>query len=467
MRRCRVAHDLLSGTTLRERATRAAGDAKLRGTLARVSDRFAGGREIAAAAIENWEELRTAARAVRARNIRRLPELLEQLTERVEALGGHVHFAADAGEATAIVAAVARESGARSAVKSKSMVTEEIGLNDALQRAGVEVVETDLGEWIIQLADELPSHILAPAIHRTREDVAELFRRAASGDVAAVPEELCAFARARLRERFLAADMGITGVNFAVASTGTTVLVTNEGNGRMVTSVPRVHVAVMGMERVLASWEELDLMLTLLPRAGTGQDTSVYVTISTGPRRPPEVDGPQELHLVVVDNGRSALLGGEYQEMLHCIRCGACLNVCPVYRQIGGHGYGWVYSGPMGAVLTPLLNAAHEAGELREASSLCGACWQACPVKIPLQDMLLSLRRDHARTAPRAQSIAWDAWAAAWSSPAAYRASTRLASGGSRLVPERMTPSRWSAGRTPPRAPEGPSFRRSPEGRDA
>ena len=456
-----MAHDLLTGTTLRSRAAGAVANGHLRSALASFSDRFSDGRLAAAAALENWEEMRTAARAVRARNIQHLPELLEQLAERVEARGGRVHFAIDAAAATAVVAAIARDTGARSAVKSKSMVTEEIGLNDVLAAAGVDVVETDLGEWIIQLAEELPSHILAPAIHRTREDIADLFRKVAAGDVAAIPEELCAFARGRLRERFLHADMGITGANFAVAESGTVVLFTNEGNGRMVTSIPRVHVAVMGMERVLADWEELDLMQTLLPRSATGQDISVYMTMCTGPRRPPEVDGPDEFHLVVVDNGRSELLGTEFAEMLNCIRCGACLNVCPVYRQIGGHGYGWVYSGPMGAVLTPLLNRAEEAGELREASSLCGACWQACPVKIPLQDLILSLRRHHAAEAGLAQTAPWDAWAAAWSRPTAYRASTRTAAAISRVVPEALTPRRWSDGREPPRAPRGGSFRRS------
>jgi L-lactate dehydrogenase complex protein LldF len=438
-----VSHDQLAGTTLRGRTAAAVDDAVLRGRVAKAVDRFGGGRLRALAEIEGSEELRTTARAIRSEIVADLPALLERLADRVLALGGHVCWAADAAEANAYVAALAARTGARTIVKSKSMATEEIGLNDVLGRAGHEVVETDLGEWIVQLAEETPSHIIAPALHHDRHSVLDVFERAADAvGVDAVPEALNAFARARLRDKFLSADIGVTGVNFAVAETGSVVLVTNEGNGRMVTSLPRVHVAVMGMERLVATWDQLDLLLQLLVRSATGQRLSSYTSIVTGPRRAGEPDGPDEFHLVILDNGRSALLGTEFQEMLDCIRCGACLNVCPVYRQVGGHAYGWVYSGPMGAVLTPLLAGGHpEAAEVANASTLCGACMDACPVQIPLQDLLLALRRRRATGAPPAERAGWAAWATAWGSATTYEASTRAAAWGrglgrhARLVP--------------------------------
>jgi L-lactate dehydrogenase complex protein LldF len=445
----------VSKSQLRVRATAAVADAHLQIALQNATDRFALGRGLATMSV-NWEELREAARSIRAGIMRHLPDVLARLADEVIARGGHVFWAADAAEANDYVASVARRTEAKLAVKSKSMVSEEIHLNSALEADGVEVVETDLGEWIIQLAGETPSHIIAPALHKTRHDVAQLFGRIADGDVSEVPAELCAFARERLREKFLRADLGITGVNFAVAETGTVLTVTNEGNARMVTSLPRTHVAVMGMERAVETWDQLDVLLALLTRAATGQPISVYVTAVTGPRLTPEVDGPDELHLVILDNGRSDILGTQFEETLHCIRCGACLNVCPVYRQIGGHAYGSVYSGPIGAVLTPLLD--ERAAELSGASSLCSACWEACPVKIPLQDMLLALRTRRAPDASAAERAAWSAWAAAWSSPAAYRASTRVAAAAARVLPESLGPKAWSEGRARPR-PAGAPFR--------
>ncbi|MEA3215704.1 MAG: L-lactate dehydrogenase complex protein LldF [Acidimicrobiia bacterium] len=457
-----MSHDLLTGTTLRNRTAKATADLSLRSTLQYVTDRLATSGVAGAGLLDNWEELRDAARAQRAQIISRLPEILAQLADRWEANGGRVFWAADAEEARGYISEVVSRRQAKRVVKSKSMATEEIGLNDALESQGVEVVETDLGEWIIQLADQPPSHIIAPAIHLTRDDVRDIFNRepASAGALSNVPEELCAFAREQLREKFLTADVGISGCNMAVAETGSMVLVTNEGNGRMVTSLPPVHIAVMGMERVVETWEQLDLILALLPRAATGQDLSVYTTQVTGPRRPGEIDGPEELHLVILDNGRSELIGGEFQEMLNCIRCGACLNVCPVYRQVGGHAYGWCYSGPMGAVLIPLLNRAEEAGELSGASTLCGACYDACPVKIPLQDLLLALRRKRVdEEATRAQRVAWKTWATAWSHPQSYRASTAAAARVGRVLPTRLFPHAWAAGREIPRARTGPSFR--------
>jgi L-lactate dehydrogenase complex protein LldF len=326
------------------------------------------------------------------------------------------------------------------------------------------VVETDLGEWIIQLARQTPSHIIAPALHHDRHSILELFRAVAGApaSLSSEPTELNRFARASLREHFLSADIGITGANFGVVESGSIVLVTNEGNGRMVTSLPRVHIVLMGAERLVETWDQLDLMLQLLTRSASGQRLSSYTTIVTGPRRDTDADGPDELHVVVLDGGRSALLGTEMHEMLACIRCGACLNVCPVYRQIGGHAYGWVYTGPMGAVLTPLLAGHHpEAAEVAGASTLCGACMDACPVQIPLQDLLLELRQRKAEHASAAERAGWRAWAELWSHSGSYRASTKAATWGRRLAAHaRLVPGagRWAAERELP-APARRRFR--------
>jgi L-lactate dehydrogenase complex protein LldF len=445
----------LSGTTLRARTAAAVADPELRARLRRAVDRFAGGRVRGLAELDDAEGLRTAARAVKGSVLAALPEVLGRMADEVLARGGHVHWAPDAAAANAYIADVAKRQHARTIVKSKSMATEETGLNEALLAAGFRVVETDLGEWIIQLAQETPSHLIAPAVHHDRYSITSLFERTAGAvDVPAVPEELNAFARGRLREEFLRADIGISGANFGVAETGSIVLVTNEGNGRMVTSLPRTHIVLMGMERVVATWDQLDLLLQLLVRSATGQRLSSYTSVVTGPRAEDEADGPDELHVVILDNGRSDLLATEFHEMLACVRCGACLNVCPVYRQVGGHAYGWVYSGPMGAVLTPLLAADHpEAAELGNASTLCGACMDACPVQIPLQDMLLALRRRKAAVAGAAERAGWRAWSEAWRRPATYAASTRAASWSRGLGRHaRVLPGagRWAAGHTVP-----------------
>ncbi|HHC07965.1 MAG TPA: iron-sulfur cluster-binding protein [Actinobacteria bacterium] len=434
--------------SFRDRAAAAIADPGLHEALHRATDRFVeirkGGDDLA-----NLEGLKAAARWVRHRTLERLPEILARFADEVEAAGGVVHWAADAEEANRIVRDLAVDRGVRSVVKTKSMLTEELGLNDALEAAGLDVVETDLGEWILQLAGDRPSHILGPAIHFTKERIAEVFSRVAGRAVPPDPATLCSIAREELRARFLAADLGISGCNFAVAETGTVVLVTNEGNGRMVTSVPPIHVVVMGMERIVETWEELDLVMTLLPRSATGQRLSVYTTQITGPRRPGEVDGPDELHVVVVDNGRSAILGTPSHEMLHCIRCSACLNVCPVYRQVGGHAYGSVYSGPMGAVLTPLLRPDDpEARELAYASSLCSACHEVCPVGIPLQDLLLEQRRRNRRGR---RDLGFRAWAATWSRPATYRASIAAIRTGAGRLPDALVPTSWKDGRRIPR----------------
>jgi L-lactate dehydrogenase complex protein LldF len=443
----------LESTHLRDRMAAAAADPVVPGRIRVAVDRFGDHRKLGLAELDDADGLRHQARALKTSILAELPDLVGRLRERAEARGVVVHEAADADAACRIVAGIA---GGKRVVKSKSMATEEIGLEAALEATGAHVVETDLGEWIIQLARETPSHIIAPAVHHDRHTILEVFERVAGAHgVAAEPAALNAFARERLRTEFLAAEVGITGVNFAVADTGSLVLVTNEGNGRMVTSLPPVHVAVLGVERLVRNWAELDLFLGLLTRSATGQRLTSYTSILSGPRRPGEPDGPDELHLVIVDNGRTDLRGGRYEEMLGCLRCGACLNVCPVYRQTGGHAYGWVYPGPMGAVLTPLLAGGAHAAELPKASTLCGACMDACPVEIPLQDLLLHLRQERAEhRAARTERVGWRAWAEAWSRPAGYRASVATMRGGSRLLGShaRHLPgaSAWAAGRSLP-----------------
>ncbi len=446
--------------SLRDRTTSALIDSRLHAALANAADTFESRREAASEAFADPAAVTAHARAIRADVLRRLPDLLAKLADGVIGAGGHVCWAATAEDARAYVCDVARRRGATKIVKGKSMLSEEVELNPALEADGIEVTETDLGEWIIQVANETPSHIIVPAIHRDRGQIADVLRRVADGDLSDVPEELAAFAREKLRAKFLEADIGITGVNFGVAATGTCVLVTNEGNGRLCSSVPPVHIALMGMERVVADWAQFDVLLALLPRSATGQAVTTYVSAMTGPRLEGELDGPDEFHLVIVDNGRSAVAASEFAEMLSCIRCGACLNVCPVYRQVGGHAYGWVYSGPMGAVLTPLF--AHDgygsANELANASTLCGACWEACPVGIPLQDLLLAQRRRNAADARPSEQVAWQAWAATWSRTGTYWASLRAGTVVQRLLGERLArlpgARNWAMGRAMPRAAE-------------
>jgi L-lactate dehydrogenase complex protein LldF len=419
------------------RVDAALGDAALQTALERATSRFVGNRAAALATLTDAEGLRDQARAVRAKALSRLDELLERLADRIEARGGHVFWAADGEAARRYIVDLARARGARLVVKSKSMASEEIQLNHALEPAGVDVVETDLGEYIIQLAGETPSHIIAPAIHKTREQVAALFHKHLGVDSGSDVRALALAARQALRQQFLRADIGISGVNFGIANEGAIVLVTNEGNGRLTTTVPPVHVAVMGIERIVESLDDLGVLLQLLARSATGQKLTTYTSIISGPARNGEPDGPEEFHLVLLDNGRSRMLGGEYAESLLCIRCGACLNVCPVYGAIGGHAYGGVYSGPIGAVLTPLLEpTVVDAYDLAHASSLCGACEAACPVRIAIPDMLLRLRSDNVDqgNTPRGEKMMIRVWGATMRHPALYRVAGHLAALVTRLL---------------------------------
>jgi L-lactate dehydrogenase complex protein LldF len=356
------------------------------------------------------EAWRDAVAAVRRHTIAHLDRYLAEFADNVERAGGHVFFAADAKEAREYVADVARRKGVRRVVKAKSMVSEEIELDAALAATGAEVTETDLGAYIAQLAGERPYHITGPAVHMRLPRIREILSQAAGDDLPEEPDALAASARRTLRDRFLTADLGVTGANFGVASTGTVVLVTNEGNGRMTTTLPPTHVVVMGMERLVPDWRSLEPLLVMLPRAGTGERLTTYVSAITGPRREGDADGPEELHVVIVDNGRSRVLGTKYQPVLQCVRCGCCADFCPVYRTMGGHAYDSVYTGPIGAVLTPLLEGLEGREHLPFASTLCGACDDACPARVPLSDLLLELRADTAASGPGSSSAAEPGW---------------------------------------------------------
>ncbi len=378
----------------RRDAQQALADPVMQTTIGHAVRTFRFNRARILSTLPEWEDWREEARAVKAHTLAHLDHYLNLLDRNVRAAGGTVHWAVDGAEARRIVLTLADTHGVRHVTKSKSSVTSEIGLNGALQAADVEVTETDLGEFIVQLGGEEPSHFVVPAIHRDVPHIASLFARHLGAPDTQDPEILTGVARRYLREKFLAAEMGVSGVNFAVAESGTIVLFENEGNARLVTTLPRIHVAIMGIEKVIPRLADLAVMLRVLPLSATGARTAEYISLITGPRRTGEVDGPDEFHLIILDNGRSRILGDpEVREALQCIRCAACLNVCPVYERAGGHAYGSIYSGPIGAVVTPLFRGTVLAGELPYASSLCGACAEVCPVKIDLPRLLLVLRR--------------------------------------------------------------------------
>jgi L-lactate dehydrogenase complex protein LldF len=414
-----------------EASRRALNDANLQRALARLADTLGQRNRDAFRLFPDSDVLRDRARAIKDRTLANLHEHLAALEASVCRLGGQVHYAGDAADARTIILGILQAAGARRVVKSKSMTTEEIHLNPALEQAGIEVIETDFGEYIIQVAGQRPSHLVAPAVHLNLQQVTEILSRRSDHPLPADATRLAQFARQQLRDAFATADAGITGANFAVAETGTIVLVSNEGNARLTTTLPRVHIAVMGMEKVIPSLADLAVFLKILARAATGQKLSVYTSLVTGPRRAGELDGPEEFHLVILDNGRSRILAGPLRESLFCIRCGACLNACPIYRNVGGHAYGGVYAGPIGAVLTPLYDGLVANEHLPHASSLCGACQAACPVRIAIPEMLIKLR-DQLHQQPgeksRWESLAYRAWAWMLRGPRRYRAATWLAS---------------------------------------
>ncbi len=424
--------------TVKERAELALNNAFLRKAVKYTTEKLRGGKQQAAEEHGNWEAWRERGRQIRLHTIAHLDYYLQEFAENARANGVHVHVADTGAEAVEIALAIAEQKRARSAVKSKSMVTEELHLNQALEGIGVEAIETDLGEYIIQLAGEAPSHIIIPAIHKNRQQIAELLSKDAGETLPPDTTVLAGFVRKKLREKFLEADLGITGCNFAIAESGSMVLFENEGNARMVTTVPETQITFMGMERIIPSWSDLEVMATLLPRSATGQKLTVYMSGITGPKRQEDGDGPEEMHIIIIDNGRSLQLGDpEFQELLNCIRCGACLNACPVYRHIGGHAYGGTYSGPIGAVLTPALQGnVAEWDDIANASSLCGACYEACPVKIPLHDMLVYLRRRKVEQgySPTLERWAMKGYAAVMSSSVKLQRTLKLGKLGQKLV---------------------------------
>src|SRR3954470_17909649 len=381
--------------TFDRNAREALADVQLRGALRNLTDTFGERRKIAITTVDDWEGLRSRARAVKDETLAHLDRYLEEFADNAERAGAKVHWAHDAAEACGIVLQLLSEREATRVVKSKSMATEEIHLNAALEAAGLSPVETDLGEWIIQLAHETPSHIVVPAIHKSKRQIAELFTEKVGLEPTDDVALLTSTARRVLRQRFMEADAGISGVNFGVAETGTFLILENEGNARLTTSLPKMHIAVMGIEKIIPRLTDLDVFLKLLPRSGTGQRLTAYQSLITGVKRNKDDEGPEEVHIVLMDNGRSRMLSHPVtRQSLACIRCGACLNACPVYQQIGGHAYGSVYPGPIGAVITPQLIGFSKAKQLPYASSLCGACREVCPVKIDIPELLLHLRAE-------------------------------------------------------------------------
>jgi L-lactate dehydrogenase complex protein LldF len=384
-------------------------------------------------ALPDYQELRSQANAIKKHTIENLDHYLEEFERNVTARGGHVVYCKDGTEVSDFILGLAKERGARLIVKSKSMTTEEVDLNERLEHHGLESVETDLGEYILQLAHEKPYHIVAPALHKTRYDVAEIFTRRLNVPNEIVIEKQTALARRVLREKFLAAEIGISGANFLVADSGAIVLVENEGNARLTTTAPKLHIVVAGIEKVIPRARDLATFLKLLARSATGQLLSVYTSFLAGARRPGEIDGPDEFYVILLDNGRTRLLPDkEKRQTLYCIRCGACLNTCPVYRKIGGHSFPWVYSGPIGAILTPqFMGVSHEPG-LPFASSLCGACGEVCPVKIDIPKVLLELRSDVKKSEAREhqnrlEKLAFRAFAWMMTHPRLYEMAGRIA----------------------------------------
>ena len=416
----------------KDRARHAVSDAQLQRALLNMKPGFQQRRAATVAKLPEFEDLREQARAIKDHTLANLDAYLAAFEERVTANGGTVHWARTGREACEAIAAICRSAGAQTITKGKSMVAEEIGLNDHLEAAGFTPIETDLGEYIIQLRHEAPSHIIAPALHLVKGQIADTFRdchtELPAGRPLSEPRQLTDEAREMLRRRFLAADIGITGANFLVAETGQTVIVTNEGNGDLTQCLPRVHIVISSIEKVVPTLEDCSAILRVLARSATGQEFSAYTTFTSGPKRPDDHDGPDAFHVVLLDNGRSAVLGTEAEDTLRCIRCGACMNHCPVYGAVGGHAYGWVVPGPIGAALDPALIGLEQAQHLPNASTFCGRCESVCPMKIPLTRIMRHWRERAFETglAPAATRRGLRLWAWAARRPRIYRLATRL-----------------------------------------
>jgi L-lactate dehydrogenase complex protein LldF len=454
----------------KQNAHKALADAGLQRALARSGPSFVARRTAAVAALPEFEQLRDEARDIKNHALTNLDFYLETYEAKVLGSGGKVHWCSDAEAARNTVLAICQAAGARTVTKGKSMIGEEIAINEHLEKHGITPVETDLGEYIIQLRHEVPSHIIAPAFHLNLEDWEDAFRKAHT-DLPAERQfterrDILTEARGKLRAKFLAADVGITGANFLIAETGSSVIVTNEGNGDLTQTLPRVHIVLASIEKCVPTLEDCTSLLRVLARSATGQDTSVYITFSTGARRIGDLDGPQEYHVVLIDNGRSAMIGTEFQDMLRCIRCAACMNHCPVYGAVGGHAYGWVYPGPMGAVLTPGLIGVDKAGHLPNASTFCGKCESVCPVRIPLPKLMRHWReREFERhLTPATVRSGLRLWGFFARRPSLYRLATRVAAMGLGLLGRKRgrfsslpLAGGWTAGRDLP-APEGDTF---------
>ena len=460
----------ITSPSFKDNARQAMADADLQRALGNVEKGFINKRAKAVAKLPEFEDLRDSARDIKNHTLAHLDLYLEHYEKKVTEAGGKVHWAADAEEARKIILDICKSVDAKRITKGKSMISEEIALNAALEASGHEVSETDLGEYIIQLRGEHPSHIIAPAIHVNKDQVEADFRRVhdklpPERNLEA-PESLLAEARGILREKFLSADVGITGANFLVAETGSSIIVTNEGNGDLTQILPRVHIVTASLEKIVPTLEDVSQILRVLARSATGQEFSVYTTLSTGPKRPGDPDGPEEYHVVLLDNGRSAMLGSEFEEMLRCIRCGACMNHCPVYHAVGGHAYGWVYPGPMGSVLTPSLIGVDKGGQLPNASTFCGRCESVCPMRIPLPKMMRHWReREFERhLSPATTRWGLSAWAYAAKRPKLYKMITRLGAMALNLASRNKGALRWwplAGGWTKYRdlpAPQGQTF---------
>jgi len=418
--------------TFKANARTALADEQLQRALAGLPTGLVAQRTAARARLPEFEALREIGREIKDHTLAHLDLYLEEYEKNATAAGAKVHWAATAAEAREIILQICRDADAKTVTKGKSMISEEIALNAHLEAAGMEVVETDLGEYLVQIRGEAPSHIIAPAIHLTQDMVEADFRRLHTSlpkdRVLVEPAQLVGEARAILREKFLSAEVGITGANFLVAETGSSVIVTNEGNGDLTQSLAKVHIAVASIEKIVPTLEDLSAIIRLLARSATGQEISTYTTLSTGPRRPGDPDGPEEYHVVILDNGRSAMLGTPFREALRCIRCGACMNHCPVYAAVGGHAYGWVYPGPIGSVLTPQFLGVKRAADLPNASTFCGRCESVCPMKIPLPKLLRHWRE--ADFAEGGQSWSYRTGLRVWAyfarKPRLYHTSARL-----------------------------------------
>ena len=443
-----------SDLNLKQRMHKNLDDKFMRASIASAQDLINRKREDCFAELGNYEKWRDLAADIRSFVLEHLDFYLDQFVTNAEKSGATVYFAENADEANDIAKKIFKQKNAKKAVKSKSMVTEEIGLNEELEKLGVEILETDLGEYLLQVDDkDKPSHIVIPALHKNRKRIRQVLSEKLGYDGDEIPENMTKFVRSILRKAFLSADVAVTGCNFAVAETGTVALMTNEGNGRFVTTIPKTHVVFMGMERIVPTFAELDIMFSMLARCGVGARASVYMSLITGPRGQKDIDGPEELHIIIIDNGRSNVLASQFKDVLRCIRCGTCMLECPAYRHVSGHGYGTLYPGPLGAALVPLLAGYEEHKDITKICSLCGACDDVCPVKIPLHEIIYDHRRiitEEKKLTNLIDDAAFSIYGNVIGSAKVYNAATSMAFLGN-LAPKIGPLKEWSKSREMPK----------------